>query len=69
MCVATKVMRLYCLAIVAGSLTLSAAIAEDVWYPVAVDVWSPPFNAEHRGDTVNIAARMAGKARCQGASR
>ena len=48
MCVATKVMRLYCLAIVAGLPTLSAAIAEDAWYPVAVDVWSPPFNAGHQ---------------------
>jgi hypothetical protein len=28
-----------------GLLTSPAAIAEDVWYPEAVDVWSPPFNA------------------------
>jgi protein TorT len=27
---------------------LSPAMAQDAWYPVAVDVWSPPFNAEHR---------------------
>lgn len=45
---AAKVIRTYSLAFVAGLLTLSAAIAEDVWYPVAVDVWSPPFNAEHQ---------------------
>jgi protein TorT len=34
------------LAIAAG--LLSPVIAEDAWYPVAMDVWSPPFNAEHR---------------------
>jgi protein TorT len=39
---------LFSLVIVARSLTLSAAIAEDAWYPVAVDVWSPPFNVEHQ---------------------
>ena len=35
-------------AIVATLLTLSAAVAEDVWYPVEIDVWSPPFNTEHQ---------------------
>jgi protein TorT len=24
------------------------AIAETAWYPVTVDVWTPPFNTEHR---------------------
>jgi periplasmic protein TorT len=48
MLVATKGMRLYLLPIVAGLLTLPAAIAEEAWNPVSVDVWSPPFNAEHQ---------------------
>jgi len=38
--------RLFSLVVAAG--LLSPAIAEDAWYPVAVDVWSPPFNADHR---------------------
>ena len=38
--------RLLSLVVAAG--LLSPAIAEDAWYPVAVDVWSPPFNTEHR---------------------
>ena len=41
-----NLMRLLSLAVAAG--ILSPAIAEDAWYPVAVDVWSPPFNAEHQ---------------------
>ena len=45
--VATKAMRLYSVGDRCGVLTSSAAIAEDVWYPEAVDVWSLPFNAEH----------------------
>jgi protein TorT len=28
--------------------TLPAAMAEDAWYPVQIDVWSPPFNIEHQ---------------------
>jgi len=44
--VAINLMGLFSLATV--GLTLSAAIAEEVWYPVAIDVWSPPFNAEHQ---------------------
>jgi periplasmic protein TorT len=44
--VAMNLMGLFSLATV--GLTLSAAIAEEVWYPVAIDVWSPPFNAEHQ---------------------
>src|SRR6478672_9843175 len=39
---------LFSLAIVAGLLTPSAAVAEDIWYPVGIDVWSPPFNADHQ---------------------
>jgi protein TorT len=38
--------RLLSFAIAAG--LIHPAIAEDAWYPVAVDVWSPPFNAEHQ---------------------
>ena len=45
---ATSLVSLFSLAIVGGLLTSSAAMAEDAWYPVAVDVWSPPFNAEHQ---------------------
>jgi protein TorT len=44
--VAMNLMGLFSLATV--GLTLSTAIAEEVWYPVAIDVWSPPFNAEHQ---------------------
>jgi len=33
--------RLLSLAIAAG--LSSPAIAEDAWYPVVVDVWSPPL--------------------------
>jgi periplasmic protein TorT len=39
---------LFSLAVVAVLLTPSAAMAEDVWYPVGIDVWSPPFNADHQ---------------------
>ena len=35
-------------AIVAASLTPPAAMAEDTWYPAAIDVWSPPFNTDHK---------------------
>lgn len=45
--VTAKVMCLFPLAIITGLPTFSPAIAEDVWYPVAVDVWSPPFNPDH----------------------
>jgi protein TorT len=41
-------MSLFSLAIVAALLDLSAAMAEDVWYPLGIDVWSPPFNADHK---------------------
>jgi protein TorT len=40
--------RLASLATVVALLTLSAARAEDTWYPAAIDVWSPPFNADHK---------------------
>jgi protein TorT len=43
---AMNLMGLFSLATI--GLTLSTAMAEDVWAPVAVDVWSPPFNAEHQ---------------------
>jgi periplasmic protein TorT len=29
-------------------LALPTAMAEDAWYPAQIDVWSPPFNTEHR---------------------
>jgi protein TorT len=45
---AASLASLSLLVIVAGPPASSAAIAEDAWYPVAVDVWSPPFNAEHQ---------------------
>jgi protein TorT len=45
---ATNLVSLFSLVIVGALLTLSAAVAEDVWYPIAIDVWSPPFNAEHQ---------------------
>jgi periplasmic protein TorT len=44
--VAMNLMGLFSLATV--GLTLSTAMAGDAWYPVAIDVWSPPFNAEHQ---------------------
>jgi periplasmic protein TorT len=34
--------------IVATLLTLPTAIADDVWYPAEIDVWSPPFNTDHQ---------------------
>ena len=36
------------LAIAVTLLTLSAAMAEDTWNPAEIDVWSPPFNADHK---------------------
>ena len=36
------------LVIVATMLTAWNAMAEDVWYPAQIDVWSPPFNTEHQ---------------------
>jgi periplasmic protein TorT len=36
------------LVIVAALSTTSAAIAEDLWYPAQIDVWSPPFNTGHQ---------------------
>ena len=41
-----NLMVLFSVAIVATPL--SAARADDAWYPVGIDVWSPPFNAEHQ---------------------
>jgi protein TorT len=29
-------------------LALPTSMAEDAWYPAQIDVWSPPFNAEHQ---------------------
>ena len=46
--VATNLVSLFSLVIIGGLPTFSAAVAEDVWYPMAIDVWSPPFNAEHQ---------------------
>jgi protein TorT len=43
-----NLLNLLSFAIVAASLTPSAAMAEDAWYPAAIDVWSPPFNADHQ---------------------
>ena len=43
----TKLVSLSSLTIVATLITLSAATAEDL-APVEIDVWSPPFNAEHQ---------------------
>jgi periplasmic protein TorT len=34
--------------IVATLLTLPTAMAEDVWYPAEIDVWSPPFSTAHQ---------------------
>jgi protein TorT len=45
---ATNFVRLFSLVVAGGLLTLFGAVAEDVWYPIAIDVWSPPFNAEHQ---------------------
>jgi len=44
----TSLVSVFSLVIVGGLPTLSAAVAEDQWYPVAVDVWSPPFNTVHQ---------------------
>ena len=46
--VTTDLTSLFSVAIVAVLLTLSAAVADDIWYPVGIDVWSPPFNADHQ---------------------
>jgi len=46
--VTTNLTSLFLLAIVTALLNLSSAMAEDVWYPVGIDVWSPPFNTEHQ---------------------
>lgn len=32
----------------AMALTLLTAMAENAWYPVEIDVWSPPFNTDHK---------------------
>ena len=45
---ATNLVSLFSLVIVGALPTLSAAVAEDVWFPIAIDVWSPPFNSEHQ---------------------
>ncbi|THD61987.1 MAG: TMAO reductase system periplasmic protein TorT [Bradyrhizobium sp.] len=39
---------LFLLVIFVTRLALPMAMAEDAWYPVQIDVWSPPFNAEHQ---------------------
>ena len=36
------------LVLATATVLMSPAIADDAWYPVAIDVWSPPFNVEHR---------------------
>lgn len=36
------------LSLLIATALLSPAVAADAWYPVAVDVWSPPFNPDHR---------------------
>ena len=43
-----NLVNLFSLAIVAALLTPSAAMAEEAWYPARIDVWSPPFNADHQ---------------------
>ncbi len=43
-----NLVSLFSLAIVAALLTSSATMAEDVWYSGGIDVWSPPFNADHQ---------------------
>jgi protein TorT len=40
--------RLFSSVIVAAVVTLPAAMAEDLWYPAQIDVWSPPFNTGHQ---------------------
>jgi protein TorT len=43
-----NLLSLLSLAIVTALPTPSAAMAKDAWYPVAIDVWSPPFNTDHK---------------------
>ena len=43
-----NLLSLFSLAIVATLPTSSAAMAEEAWYPAGIDVWSPPFNANHQ---------------------
>jgi protein TorT len=45
---ATYLTSLVSSVIVATLLTLPTAMAEDVWYPAEIDVWSPPFNTRHQ---------------------
>jgi protein TorT len=45
---ATYLTSLVSSVIVATLLTLPTAMAEDVWYPAEIDVWSPPFNTKHQ---------------------
>jgi len=44
----TNLTCLFSLAVVATLLAASAANAEEAWYPAGIDVWSPPFNADHQ---------------------
>jgi protein TorT len=45
---ATYLTRLFSSVIIAAVVTLPTANAEDPWYPVQIDVWSPPFNIAHQ---------------------
>jgi periplasmic protein TorT len=45
---AAHLARAFALVIVATLLARPTAMAEDAWYPVAIDVWSPPFNTDHQ---------------------
>src|ERR1700726_2902520 len=45
---ATYLTSLFSSVIVATLLTLPTAIAQDVWYPAEIDVWSPPLNTKHQ---------------------
>jgi periplasmic protein TorT len=45
---ATYLTSLVSSVIVVTLLTLPTAMAEDVWYPAEIDVWSPPFNTKHQ---------------------
>jgi protein TorT len=40
--------RVFCYLAVILALTLSTVQAEKAWYPVEVDVWSPPFNDQRQ---------------------
>jgi periplasmic protein TorT len=45
---ATLLTGLFSSVIIATLLALPVAMAEDAWYPVQIDVWSPPFNTAHQ---------------------